>query len=198
MPLNVFTKLFYRNTSLVYKDLFCAGRSVIQNELTAACQRKEIKYQGPACADATHAFEKCLTVFELINLNAYRLLHPGRAYSLNQTAIGFTTVSSPEGRLQAIIKNCQFIWADDVPGAVQGDGRPLLPATINLREAKPKPPEGCTHQSLTRSTNDSLAAGRWLASEECLLAQGFPSLPCMPDFNETSWSVDRVSQGIHI
>ncbi len=200
MPLSIFTKLFYRQTTLTFKDFFVAPPAMLQKELTAACQRKDVAFQGPLMIDAPHAFEKCLTLAEIINLCLYRFHWAGRAWSLNQKAIGFSTTSSSEGRLQAIIKNAHYIWADDVPGAMQGAGRPLPPpidmSTGMLLEGEMYNPDVERHDLVLSDASDTKPAGRWLIGEECLLAQGFPSLPSLPDYSETSWSVDRVARGI--
>ena len=85
MPLNTFTKLFYRTPNITFMHLYCATKDMLQNELAVACQRKDVKYQAPITLDQPHSFERCLTVDELCNLEMYRYHWPGRAWSLNQT-----------------------------------------------------------------------------------------------------------------
>ena len=200
MPLNVFTKLFYRKTTMTYMHMFCATKEMLQNELTTACQRKDVKYQAPITIDQPHAFERCLTVSELCNLKMYRFHWAGRAWSLNQTVgKGFEALSTVDGRLQTVIKNCHYIWADNNPHfeshVQQGPGRPL-PPEIDMKTGQPQSPIGdaIQHSELQRSDDAATPAGRWLTSEECLLSQGFP-MPNMLDYDQTSWSVDRTAQG---
>lgn len=200
MPLNTFTKLFYRTSNITFMHLFCATKDILQNELAVACQRNDVKYQAPITLDQPHSFERCLTVDELCNLEMYRCHWPGRAWSLNQSVgRGFEATSSEKGRLQAVIRNCHYIWADNNPHfeshVQQGPGKPL-PPNIDMQTGKPI---GGTiveqHYQLQRSDDATKPAGRWLTSEECLLSQGFP-MPGMLDYEETSWSVDRTTRGI--